>query len=383
MIHRLQTATSINGTPETMHAGRTVTCCSTPLRCLFACLCLLLASLALPPGGKAEVPDPAALRRMAEQMTDTGILPDQIPSLSRPSYMPVPDASLSMDNEEQVFVARFPGAIRIYPQRIMVYHEVVNEEFDGMPYSITYSPLTGGLVGYHGKAGRFDTSFGVSGSLLNANTVLFDRATGSLWPQLLGMAIKGPLLGAKLQRFPLIWTTWERAARTYPDAMVLSRSTGFNRRYGTDPYGSYSNPNSYYHFQQISYPVMNRDDRLPPKERIAALEQDGLYYALPYTAVRREGAVNFTLGITPMVAIWDRKLATVRVFERVATEKTIEFFMENDKLLDKGTRSEWSHDGEALFGILRGATLTPVASMDCMWFAWSAFFPDVQILPRQ
>ncbi|UZP67848.1 DUF3179 domain-containing protein [Desulfovibrio mangrovi] len=336
-----------------------------------------------PAASHAEAPDPAALRRMADQLVDTGVKPDQIPSLTKPAYLPVADAALSMDDEDQVFVARFPGAIRIYPQRIMVYHEVVNEEIDGVRVSITYSPLSGGLVGYHARAGRFDTSFGVSGSLLNANTVLFDRATGSLWPQLLGIAIEGPMLGTKLDRFPLIWTTWERAARAYPDAMVLSRATGFNRRYGSDPYGSYSSRDSYYNTQQITYPVLNRDNRLPPKERIAALEQDGLYYALPHSVVRREGAVNFSLGVTPMVAVWDRKLATVRVYERIAAERTVDFFIQNDKLLDKATHSEWSYDGEALFGVLRGAVLPPVASMDCMWFAWVGFFPNAEIIPRQ
>lgn len=351
-------------------------------------LVLLVGTIALctglvPRHAFAEAPDPAMLRRMADQIIDTGIKFDQIPSLSKPKYLPVADAALSMSEDEQVFIARFPGAVRIYPQRIMVYHEVVNEEIDGMRVSITYSPLAGALVGYKSRAGRFETSFGVSGNLLNANTILFDRATGSLWPQLYGIAIKGPMLGAKLERFPLIWSTWERAAKVYPNALVLSRSTGFNRRYGSDPYGSYSKKDSYYHTQQITYPVLSRDDRLPPKDRIAAIEQDGLHYALPHTLVRRDGAVNFTLGVTPMVAVWDRKLETIRVYERIAAEKSIEMFTEQGKLLDTATRSEWSYDGEALFGILRGTVLTPVASMDSMWFAWAAFFPDTEIIPRQ
>ncbi len=345
-------------------------------------LLAVLLHLCLPPQTMAEAPSTAALQRMADHLTDTGIKFDQIPSLTKPHYLPVADAALSMDGDEQVFVARFPSGVRIYPQRIMVYHEIVNEDLDGMRVSITYSPLTGALVGYRGRAGRFDTSFGVSGNLLNANTVLFDRATGSLWPQLFGIAISGPLRGAQLDRFPLIWTTWERAARTYPKGMVLSRSTGFKRRYGTDPYGGYSNRNSYYNTQQITYPVQNRDDRLPPKERIMALELEGLHYALPYALVKRDDVVNFSMGITPMVAVWDRRLQTVRVYERIVAGKTVNFLSQDGKLLDGATRSEWSYDGEALFGILRGSALTPVAAMDSMWFAWVAFYPDTEIIPR-
>lgn len=374
MKHLLQTVSSQRGTVPVGALRR-----ATSLFC--TTLLLLLACLGHP--AQAQTPDADMLRRMAGAKVDTGVKPNQIPSLSGPTYLPVADAALSMDGTEQVFVARIGNTVRIYPQRIMVYHEVVNDVLDGTRVSITYSPLTGALVGYMGRAGRFETSFGVHGSLLNANTILFDRATGSLWPQLFGYAIEGPLLGTGLERLPLIWTTWERAARTYPNARVLSRSTGFNRRYGSDPYGSYNNPNSYYHTQSITYPVSNTDDRLPPKERIMGIELGGLHYAIPYAAVQRMGVVNFTMGITPMVAVWDTRLATVRVFECVATERTLEFFADQGKLLDLATRSEWTFDGEAQFGVLRGSRLKPVAAIDCMWFAWAAFYPNAEIIPRQ
>lgn len=350
-------------------------------RALITAACLLIFACVSASPAHAQRPDTATLRRLAEAVVDTGLKFDHIPSLSKPAYVNVPSASLSLNSDEQVFVARFPGGVRIYPQRIMVYHEVVNEEVNGILYSITYSPLSGSLVGYHGRAGRFETSFGVSGSMLNANSVLFDRATGSLWPQLYGIAVKGPLAGTRLDRFPLLWTTWQRAARTYPNAMVLSRSTGYNRRYGTDPYGSYAQRDSYYHNQHITYPVLHTDPRLHPKERIAALLADDLPIALPHSLIRRDGVVNFSAGVTPMVAVWDRNLDTVRVYEREVSGKTADFIAPEGKLLDAGTRTEWSYDGEALVGVLRGNALRPVASMDSMWFAWAAFHPNTLIVP--
>ncbi len=341
----------------------------------------LLALLALAPLGifsvcRAQSFTPQQLRILENAITDTGVTMGQIPSISKPDYLSVYDAALSMEADEQVFIARFPNNIHIYPQRILVYHEVINEEVDGTPVSVTYSPLSGSLVGYKGHVGRYDTNFGVAGGLLNANSLLFDYATGSLWPQLLGVAIKGPLTGATLERFPLLWSTWNRASEAFPSAQVLSRTTGFRRQYGRDPYGGYSNPESYYHAQTISHPVRNVDNRLPPKERIVGIERDELRYALAYGDVERAGVVNFAMGVVPMVAIWDRQLQTIRVYERLLAGKTLEFNMRDGKVVDTATSSEWSADGRARFGSLRETVLTPVLAVDAMWFSWIAFFPD-------
>ena len=329
------------------------------------------------------------LTQMEDRLIETGVQPDQIPALFNPTYITVADASLSLDDNDVVFIARLgpqdapEKTVRVFPQRIMVWHEVVNQEVDGEYYSITYSPLTGVVTGYLGMVGSMKTIFGVSGSLLNANTVLFDRITGSFWPQLTGVAISEPQKGARLQRFPVLWSRWKNVKNMYPNAKVLSRATGFRRSYGKDPYGSYHGSGTYYDAPTITYPVMNVDRRLLPKERVIGIEHTSQRGVLVRNRIKREEVYNFVFGTTPMVAFWDRQLDTVRIFERTVNGKMLDFTADGALLEDTATRSAWSPEGRSLSGILRGSRLTPVIGVEAMWFAWSAFYPDCLILPRQ
>jgi len=153
----------------------------------------------------------------------TGVGFGRIPAIDQPSYLSISNAALFMDNNEPVFIVHFPNnLVRIYPQRIMVWHEVVNDRIfdasDALPqarpvagsierkgegYTITYSPLTGSVVAFRSRAGRFPTSFGVTGMLLNGNTVLYDRISYSLWCQLMAVSIEGPFRGRRLDRIPV------------------------------------------------------------------------------------------------------------------------------------------------------------------------------------
>lgn len=56
----------------------------------------------------------------------------------------------------------------------------------------------------------------------------------------------------------------------YPDTWVLTEKTGYNRDYTYYPYGVYQTLN-----EMIFFPVSNRDDRLPAKERAYAVLLNG------------------------------------------------------------------------------------------------------------
>lgn len=359
--------------------------------------CLLIALSCFFPkmaAGQASTPatedDPFQALRNA--IVDTGVVRDATPALIRPRYLSVSDASLSMEDNEVVFLAPFfpDGIMRIYPQRIMVWHEVVNEFFDetnAQPVAITYCPITGSIAAYNLHTGKHPITLGVSGKLLNNNSILYDHFSASSWPQLTGQCIDGTFKGRVLPRLPLIWTTWGRAKALYSEAKVLSRSTGFRRNYGKDPYGSYTLAGSYYDDLAVIYPLLHVDKRLHPKQRMHCLEFDGIAVAINKEEVKKLGAVNFTMGITPLVAAYDPLLDTVRVFGReleVDGEKTsLTFSWADGYLVDEETRTEWSNEGKGILGKYRDRTLTQFAGVDCMWFAWSAFYPRTRIVPGQ
>ncbi|CAK7023098.1 MAG: hypothetical protein DELT_02494 [Desulfovibrio sp.] len=356
---------------------------------------------------KLETPPPPPplysdelLEEMAQSVTRTGVGMDAIRALYRPQFLSVSDASLSMEHDEPVFIVTFPtGLTRIYPQRIMVWHEVVNDVLPDPSghavradtplsaldaFSITYSPLTGTVAAFYGKAGRFPSTFGVTGELLNANTLLYDRMTGSIWSQLTGTCIEGPLVGKRLSPIQVTWARWKGARDRYPKAQVLSRSTGYKRNYGRDPYGSYQRPGNYYDDLRLLYPVRSLDTRLPPKKRILGIEREKIAGAVQIDAVKEAGLLNMALGMLQLVAFYDNDLETVHIFERKALgdTRTLNFAFLDGKIVDNETKSEWTVDGLCTYGRYREKRLTPVLHTNAMWFAWAAFYPQTIILPE-
>ena len=324
------------------------------------------------------------IKTFEEGIIETGLSREDIPAINRPDYISVEDATLSNDDNDIVFIAKFTDDdVRIYPQLVLVWHEIVNDVVNGEKVSITYCPLTGSVVGYKGKVGLFNTAFGTTGMLVNNNLLMYDRSTNSRWPQLLGMAVRGPLRGAKLTTFPLLWTSFERAITRYPKAKVLSRTTGVRRSYGRDPYGSYATRGNYYDNNVIVHRLTYWDKRLHAKTRVLGMQYE-VYnsVAVVKQAVEQAGVLNFTLGMTPIAAIYDADLAAVRVFEATANGKPLILEMFNGKVVDQQTKTEWTPEGEGRAGPFDGMKLKPLPAIDAMWFAWAAFFPDSEILQK-
>ena len=183
------------------------------------------------------------LAAVSKQLISTSIGYGDIPTLYRPRYDRVQDANLAMSGDDIVFVVMLPDGPRIYPQRIMVWHQVVNEVVDDMAYAITYCPTTGTLMAYDASMGGMNLIFDLDGRLYEGNSVLMDRSTGSLWLQEMGIAFEGPFLGRGLPMLPVYWTTWGAARQVFPQAPVLAQPPG-KRAYGRDPYGDYRKKDS-------------------------------------------------------------------------------------------------------------------------------------------
>jgi hypothetical protein len=209
------------------------------------------------------VPLAHSLDEFARSAMSGGPGKDGIPAIDEPRFVPAVEADRFLDADDVVFGVVTRDTVKAYPQKILVWHEIVNDRIEGENVSVTYCPLTGTAIGF--KAG--DTTFGVSGDLVNSNLIMYDRATDSRWPQMLATAVEGRHKGRSLREFRVIWSTWGRWKRAYPTIQVLSVDTGYARQYGRDPYGSY-NPVSGYYAQGNPplFPLLNRDSRLDPKE---------------------------------------------------------------------------------------------------------------------
>jgi hypothetical protein len=102
--------------------------------------------------------------------------------------------------------------------------------------------------------------FGVSGLLYESNLVMYDRATESLWSQSLGEAIAGEYTGARLDILFMQVLEFGEVAEKYPDTLVLSTDTGYERNYFRNPYSGYEGSSGTY------FPVEVEDERYFAKE---------------------------------------------------------------------------------------------------------------------
>ena len=107
-------------------------------------------------------------------------------------------------------------------------------------------------------------TFGVSGKLIRNVLVMYDRQTESYWSQLLGEAVEGEMVGAKLNYLPSWFMTWEEWNGLHPDTVALDKN---GRRGSGDAYDSY-----YASSRAGVIGRTNPDERLRTKEFVIGVE---------------------------------------------------------------------------------------------------------------
>ena len=192
---------------------------------------------------------------------------DCIPSIDAPKFTSAATASHVAD-DEIIIGFSYGGEHRAYPAQILDHHEIVNDTIGGEPVAITWCPLCGSAVAIRREINGEVTEFGVSGVLYNSDLVFYDRATETLWDQIVATGIVGPLTGEKLVLLPVTMTRWSRWREAHPDTLVLTTDTGFDMDYSTDRYSKYRKST------QLFFPVSGEDDRIHPKSVVFGFDLD-------------------------------------------------------------------------------------------------------------
>ncbi len=245
-----------------------------------------------PPTADHALPVSYEFARLGDEVRSGGPGKDGIPAVDDPRFESREAAADRLAEGDVVFGVVHDGVAKAYPQYVLVWHEIVNDRLGDQPVSVTYCPLTGTAMGFD----RGGTTFGVSGRLLNSNLVMYDRATDSRWPQMLGTAISGAYEGESLNEFRLVWTTWGEWSRAHPDTLVLTEDTGFARRYGSDPYGQYNPVHGYYARESTLFPPLSSDGRRHPKDVVLGVRTaSGGPAAFAKEALRERSVLTATL----------------------------------------------------------------------------------------
>ena len=314
---------------------------------------------------------------------------DGIPSIDDPGFVDNKAAAEWLGQNEPVIALAIGGTARAYPLQILTWHEIVNDVIEDVPVSVTFCPLCNASIVFDRTIDGVVYDFGTTGRLRRSDMVMYDRQTESWWQQFTGEGIIGDMNGEKLKQIPSHIVSFENFQRSYPDGEVLSRDTGVRRDYGRNPYPGYDNINS--------SPFLFRgktDDRLPPMERVLALqENDGtLLFGLstlkekPVINAEFKGESVTVFSFASMNSALDgarisesKLIPSAAIYRSSVDGKALSFSLQDGFAVDAETGSKWNIFGVAESGPLQGQQLEQLDHGVHFAFAWFAFDPEAQV----
>lgn len=340
-------------------------------------------------------PDPVVLEGFDfSRVISGGPPPDGIRPIDDPCFDDVTTADEWLQPQSPVMVVEVGDDRRAYPLAILTQHEIVNDVVGGEPLVVTYCPLCNSGLAFERSVDGQVLDFGTSGRLFQANLVMHDRQSKTLWTQFTGKAVVGEaFVGTELVRIPTSLLAWEDFRSAVPDGVVLSPDSEPGRDYGRNPYTGYEDSGDQFLFEG------DRDDRLPPNTRVVGLGTDRDPVAIALDHLREETVVDLEVDGEPVTVWWTpgqssaldretvdggRDVGSTVAFVRVLDDGTQLTFVPLDEVTgtfrDEQTGSTWNLLGEAVDGELAGTKLDPVSRDDTFWFVWFAFQPDTVVV---
>jgi hypothetical protein len=322
---------------------------------------------------------------------------DGIRSIDDPAFIPIEDASVWLAGNEPVIALEINGDARAYPLQILIWHEIVNDVVGEVPVIVTFCPLCNSALVFDRRLNGETYEFGTSGLLRNSDLVMYDRTTESLWQQFTGEGIVGDLVGQQLTFLASSLVSFADFRDAFPEGMVQSQATGFDRAYGINPYAGYDTYDSpLSQGGNIALLKQEEDRRLPAAERVVTVSSAdvGVDVAYPLSILSELVVINDQLGDqdiavffsegtssalgAELIAIGEDVGAT-GVFDPNLDEQKLTFSQIEGVIVDDQTSSIWNVLGQAIEGPLVGKSLEPIVHGDHFWFSWAAFKPDTVI----
>ncbi len=263
---------------------------------------------------------------------------DGIPSIDRPDFLRPRQVNYLTDDDLVVGVT-FDGKTRAYPLRILVQHEIVNDQIGQFAFLVTYCPLCGAAMVFDRSTGGRTRSFGVSGLLYLSDVLMYDRESESLFSQLGMKAVAGPLAGTMLEWLPSEHMTWKAWRQRYPNGEVLSNRSARNRDYTKNPYEGYDqSPNA-----AVAVPFYRSD--LPQKSWILGVIVAGQAKAYAVAQLPPNQTITEIVGGQEIEIAYDSN-----------SRRTV---------------------------VVRSDTGEAIPSVMAYWFAWQAFYPETALWKPQ
>lgn len=313
----------------------------------------------------------------ADEVRDGGPGKDGIPAIGSPEFVSAGEINY-LNDDDLVLGFVDEDDIRAYPHPILDWHEIINDETKNHKIAVIYCPLTGTGIGWDRIIDNSETTFGVSGLLYNSNIIPYDRATNSNWSQLLNESVNGELKGTAVKTYNLFETTWKTWREMYPSTKVVTTNTGYSRNYERYPYGSYKTSDN------LIFPVSKNDPRLSPKERVLGviIGEEAKVYTFDQT-ISGNKVIGDVFQGEKLVVVSNSNSNFMVAFKRTleeGVELNFEAVQNNlPVILEDSEGTTWNVFGLGVSGPRAGEQLETVPQMMGYWFAFPAFYPNIEL----
>ena len=365
---------------------------------LFASLCLMwtLTALAQPPFPDMsdwENTDFSHTKVVLSDMIEGGPGKDGIASIDQPTFESIESAERWLNDREPVIVFINGEKSKAYPLQILIYHEIVNDELGDEKIAITYCPLCNAALVFSRWHKESLLDFGTTGKVYTNNLVMYDRQSETWWLQFSGEAVVGDYAGDTLKLLHSQLVSFKQFKDAHPLGEVLSNNTGFNKKYGSNPYINYDSrivPMSWFYRKPF-------DNRLPVMERVLGLVEGDTVLAFPFSYLGTTPLVQTSIGDSSVLVISKPGMAsavdarTIReskdilaaaAYSREVDDQVLDFEIKNNNIVDVQTGSTWNMFGAAVEGELKGTQLTKIDRGVYFSFVWLDFHPDSRIFKQ-
>lgn len=192
---------------------------------------------------------------------------DGIPAINEPvildlSFKDCIETYNFLNENDEVIVVSKSNETKIYPLKILIHHEIINDTLGGVPIVVSYAPYTGSTGVYERKIKNQTETFGVSGFIYNNNLLFFDRESNSLWSQLLDKCVNGEKKDAELKPIFHLMTRWGPWKDSFIQYNILAEEQGFDKNYEFNIFSDYASNDDDLPFEISVYnEAFNNKDR--------------------------------------------------------------------------------------------------------------------------
>jgi hypothetical protein len=200
---------------------------------------------------------------------------------------------------------------------------------------------------------------------------MHDPETGTLWSQITGEAISGPLTGKELEVYPSTITTYGEFVSRHPDGSILAKPDGMTGSY----YASYYADRN----RMGIFGTENSDSRLEGKDKVIGLRSGPFSLAVAAPASGDPVLQTVTMGQESYWVFWDPVHHSAAVWLVPEGESVKRAVLETGVMIRGNDEAAW----DALTGHRRkadGANLQPAPFLIAYWFAWKNFYPDTELV---